>query len=68
MKTAQKLNQVLKSKITKILNSDENSNRRFLIKWQNQQLKQIKRIDNNFHIPGMVHASYHDRNVGLNLN
>ena len=37
----------LKSRITKILNSEENSKQKSLIKWQNQMIKHIKRMDNN---------------------
>ena len=46
----------IKSKITKVLNSEENSKRGFPFKWQNQKLKHIKRMDNNFHIPELVQA------------
>ena len=46
----------VKSKITKILNSEENSKRKFLIKWQNQKLKHIKQMDNNCHIPDLIQA------------
>ena len=42
-----------KSKITKILNSEENSKRKVLIKWQNQMIQLIKRMDNNCHIPDL---------------
>ena len=39
-----------------------------LIKWQNQKLKHRKQIDNNCHIPTLVHAfSYVENNRRLNL-
>ena len=44
------------SKITKILNSEENSKRKVPNKWQNQKLKHIKQMDNNRLIPDFVHA------------
>ena len=51
-----------KSKITKILNSEENS------KWKvpNQMIKYIKRMDNNCHIPHLVQACSNVENGGLN--
>ena len=47
---------LIKSKITKILNSEENSIGKSLITWQNQRIKRIKRMDNNCLIPGLVQA------------
>ena len=38
-----------------------------LIKWHNQKLKHIKRIDNNCHIPDLVHAYSYVENGELNL-
>ena len=46
----------LKSKITNIPNYKEKLNRLSFIKWLNQKLKHIKRMENNCHIPGLVHA------------
>ena len=37
-------------KITKILNSEENQKEKSPIKWQNKNLKHIKRMDNNCQI------------------
>ena len=48
-----------KSKMTKILNSEENSIGKSLITWQNQMTKHIKRMDNNCHIP--------DSNIGKGI-
>ena len=45
---------LIKSKITKILNSEENSIWKSLITCQNQMTKHIKRMDNNCHIPDLV--------------
>ena len=42
-------------------------NGKSLIKWQNQKHKHIKRIDNNCHIPDLVHAFSYVQNGGLNL-
>ena len=53
----------VKSKITKILNSEENSKR----KVPNQKHKHFKRIDNNCHIPNLVQAFSYVENSGLNL-
>ena len=50
-------NKTIKSKITKILNFEENSK---LIKWQIQRLKHTKRMDNNCHIPDLVQAIIHN--------
>ena len=58
---------ILKSKITKILNSEENSKRKVLIKWQNQMIKHIKQMDNNCNIPDLVQAFSNVENGGLNL-
>ena len=52
-----------KSKITKILNSEENSKR----KVPNQITKHTKRMDNNGHIPDFVQAFSNVENGGLNL-
>ena len=57
----------IKSKITKILNSEENSFGKSLITWQNQMTKHIKRLDNNCHIPELVQAFSNVENDGLNL-
>ena len=38
-----------------------------LVKWQNQKLKHIKRMDNKCHIPDMVQALSHVDNGVLNL-
>ena len=44
-----KIFSTIKSKITKILRSEENSNGRSLIKWQNKKLIHIIRCDNICH-------------------
>ena len=41
-------------------------NRKSLIKWQNQQLKGIKRMENNCHIQDLVHAFPCVEHCGLN--
>ena len=38
-----------------------------LIKWQNQKLKHIKRMDNNFHSLDLEHSFSYVENGGLNL-
>ena len=58
---------MIKSKITKILNSEENSIGNSLITWQNQMTKHIKRMDNKCHIPDLVQAFSNVENGGLNL-
>ena len=42
-------------------------NGKFLIKRQNQMIKQIKRMDNNCHIPDLVQAFSNKENGGLNM-
>ena len=42
-------------------------NGKYLIKWQNQTIKHIKRIENNCHIPDLVQAYSYEENGGLNL-
>ena len=54
-----------KNKITKILNSDENSKQNSLINCQNQKLK---RMVNNCYIPDLVQAFSYVENCGLNLS
>ena len=49
----------VKSQITKILNSEEIQKGKSLIKWHNQKLKQIKRMDNNCHIPDLSQALFY---------
>ena len=46
---------------------EENSKRKSLIKWQNQKLRHIKRMNNNCHIPELVQAFSCVENCGLNL-
>ena len=58
---------VYKRKITKILNSEENSIGKSLITWQNQMTKHIKRTDNNCYIPDLVQAFSNVENGSLNL-
>ena len=58
---------LVKSKTTKILNSEENSKKKSLIKLQNQKLKYVKRIDSNCHIPDLVQAFSYVGNGGLKL-
>ena len=53
--------QVGKSKITKILNSEENSKRGV----SNQKLKHIKQMDNICHIPLLVQAFSNIENLNL---
>ena len=55
---------LLKSKITKILKIQ---NGKSLIKWQNQKLNYINRMDNNFHIPDLVQTFSYIENGGFNL-
>ena len=57
-----------KSKITKILNSEENQFGKSIITWQNQKNKtHQKRMDKNCHIPDLVQAFSNVENGGLNL-
>ena len=42
-------------------------NRKSRMKWQNQMIKHIKRMDNNYHIPDLVQAFLNVENDGLNL-
>ena len=56
-----------KSRITKILNPEENSIVKSLIKWQNQMTKHIKRMHNNCHISDLVQAFSNAENGGMNL-
>ena len=56
-----------KSQISKILNSEENLNKKSLIKWQNKTIKHIKRMDNNSQITDLVQAFSDVENDGLNL-
>ena len=42
-------------------------NGKSLIKWQNQNHKQIERMDNNCHIADLVQAFSYVENVELNL-
>ena len=53
-----------KSKITKILNPEENSQQKVPYQMANKTLKHIKRMDNNCHIPDLVKALSYG---GLNL-
>ena len=46
-------------------NKDQNG--KSLIKWQNQNLKHVKRIDNNCHIPDLVQTFSYAENDGINL-
>ena len=55
-----------KSKITKIPMMEIQIGK-FLIKWQNQTLKHIKRMINNCYIPGLVQAFPYVESGGLNL-
>ena len=45
-----------KRKITKILNSEENSERNVPNQMENKKFKHLKRMDNNFHVPDLVQA------------
>ena len=55
------------AKITKILNSEENSKRKVCNQMANQMIKHIKRIENNCHIPDLVQAFSNVENGALNL-
>ena len=56
-----------KSKITKILNSEENSIMKVPNQMANQIIKHIKRMVNNCHIPDLVQAFSNVENGGLNM-
>ena len=58
---------LLKSKITKILNSEENSKRKVSNQMVKSNDKHIKQIDNHCHIPDLVQAFSNVENSGLNL-
>ena len=63
-----KLVVMLKSKITKILNLEENQFGKSIITWQSQKTKRIKkRMDKNPHIPDLVQAVSNVENGRLNL-
>ena len=55
------------TKSCKKLNHKNTELRGNVIKWQNQKLKHIKRIDNNYHIPDFVQAFSSVENGRLNL-
>ena len=58
----------VKSKITKILNSEENSKRKFPNQMEKSNgIKHIKRMDNNVHISDLARAFSNVENGGLNL-
>ena len=58
---------LIKSKIPKILNSEEIQNRKLLFKWQDQKLKHIKRMDNICPISDLVQAFSYKESGGLDL-
>ena len=58
---------VLKSKITKILNLEENQIGKSIITWQNQMTKHIKQMVKNCHFPDLVQAFSNVENGGLYL-
>ena len=61
-------NSSVKSKITKILNLEENLIGKSIITWQNQITKtHKKRMDKNCHIPNLVQAFSNEENGRLNL-
>ena len=57
----------IKSKITKILISEENSKLKVPNQYQNKTMKHIKRMEKNCHIPDLVKAFSNVENGGLNL-
>ena len=48
----------IKSKFTNIPNSEETAKVKYLIKWQNQMPKHIKRMDNKCHKPYLIQRKW----------